>query len=142
LAAFTRFGIMWGGAADSDNAYFGLSGGSVAAVKLATGEPVWTTTLAPSGKRVSYNAATSLIPGVAFIGGNDGTLTALSTANGQKLWEFDTARQYTTVNKVPGKGGAISVPGATVVGGMLFIPSGYGIIGGNTGNVLLAFSTK
>jgi hypothetical protein len=25
---------------------------------------------------------------------------------------------------------------------MLFIPSGYGIIGGNTGNVLLAFATK
>jgi polyvinyl alcohol dehydrogenase (cytochrome) len=142
LEAFTRFGIMWGGAADSENAYFGLSGGSVAAVKLTTGEPVWTTTLAPSGKRVSYNAATSLIPGVAFIGGNDGTLTALSTANGHKLWEFDTARQYTTVNKVPGKGGAISVPGATVVGGMLFIPSGYGIIGGNTGNVLLAFSAR
>jgi polyvinyl alcohol dehydrogenase (cytochrome) len=142
LAAFIRFGIMWGGAADTENAYFGLSGGSVAAVRLATGEGVWTTALAPPGKRVSYNAATSLIPGVAFVGGSNGTLTALATPDGRKLWEFDTARQFTTVNNVPAKGGAISVPGATIVGGMLFIPSGYGIIGGSTGNVLLAFSAK
>jgi polyvinyl alcohol dehydrogenase (cytochrome) len=142
LAAFIRFGIMWGGAADTENAYFGLSGGSVTAVRLATGESVWTTALAPPDKRVSYNAAASLIPGVAFVGGSDGTLTALATADGRKLWEFDTARQFTTVNNVPAKGGAISVPGATIVGGMLFIPSGYGIVGGNTGNVLLAFSAK
>src|SRR5206468_3216352 len=139
LAAFRSFAIMWGGAADDERAYFGLSGGTVAAVKLASGERAWLTRLAPEGKQVSYNAALSLIPGVAFVGGNDGTLTALSTTDGHKLWEFETARQFATVNGVPAKGGAISVPGATVVGGMLFVPSGYGIIGGNTGNVLLAF---
>jgi polyvinyl alcohol dehydrogenase (cytochrome) len=142
LAAFRNFAIMWGGAADDERAYFGLSGGSVAAVSLATGDRVWMTRLAPEGKQVSYNAALSLIPGVAFVGGNDGTLTALATADGRKLWEFDTAKQFATVNQVPAKGGAISVPGATIAGGMLFIPSGYGIVGGNTGNVLLAFSPK
>ncbi len=142
LAAFGRYGIMWGGAADAETAYFGLSGGSVTAVKLATGEQVWTTSLAPEGKRVSYNAAVSLIPGVVFVGGNDGSLTALAMADGRKLWEYDTAKPFDTVNKVPAKGGGINVPGAAVAGGMLFIPSGYGIIGGNTGNVLLAFSAK
>lgn len=99
-------------------------------------------TLAPEGKRVSYTAAVTGIPGVVFVGGNDGSLNALSAADGRKLWEFDTAREFTTVNKVPAKGGAISVPGPTIAGGMLFIPSGYGIVGGNTGNVLLAFSAK
>ncbi|PWT79379.1 MAG: cytochrome C oxidase Cbb3 [Blastocatellia bacterium] len=142
LAAFRQFAIMWGGAADTENAYFGLSGGSVAAVKLSTGEQIWMTKLAPEGKRVSYNAAVTVIPGVVFVGGNDGTLTALSTKDGHKLWQVETARDFDTVNKVKGKGGAISVPGATIVDGMLFIPSGYGIIGGNTGNVLLAFATK
>jgi polyvinyl alcohol dehydrogenase (cytochrome) len=142
LAAFRQFAIMWGGAADTENAYFGLSGGSVAAVKLATGERAWMTTLAGEGKRVSYNAAVTVIPGVVFVGGNDGTLSALSTKDGHKLWQVETAREFETVNKVPAKGGAISVPGPTIVGGMLFIPSGYGIIGGNTGNVLLAFGTK
>jgi polyvinyl alcohol dehydrogenase (cytochrome) len=142
LAAYRQFAIMWGGAADSENAYFGLSGGSVAAVKLTTGEQMWMTKLAPEGKRVSYNAAVTVIPGVVFVGGNDGTLTALSTKEGRKLWQVETAREFDTVNKVKAKGGGISVPGPTIVGGMLFIPSGYGIIGGNTGNVLLAFATR
>ena len=142
LAAFREFAIMWGGAADAEQAYFGLSGGTVAAIKLATGDRVWMTRLAPPGKRVSYNAAVTLIPGVAFVGGNDGTINALSTADGRRLWQFETARQFATVNQVAAKGGAISVPGATVVGGMLFIPSGYGIVSGNTGNVLLAFSAQ
>jgi polyvinyl alcohol dehydrogenase (cytochrome) len=142
LAAFRDFGIMWGGATDEERAYFGLSGGGVVAIALATGERAWFRTLAPPGKRVSYNAAVTLIPGVLFVGGNDGTLNALSTTDGRTLWSFDTARQFATVNKVPGKGGALSVPGPSVVDGMVFMPSGYGIVGGNTGNVLLAFSAK
>ena len=142
LAALGRFGIMWGGAADGESAYFGLSGGSVTAVRLRTGEQAWTTLLQPTGKRVSYNAAVSLIPGVVFVGGNDGSLTALATSDGHRIWEFDTARPFTTVNGVTAHGGAISVPGAVVAGGMLFIPSGYGILGGNTGNVLLAFAAR
>lgn len=142
LAANRDFGIMWGGATDAEHAYFGLSGGGVAAIRLATGERAWFTTLAPEGRRVSYNAAASVIPGVVFVGGNDGSLNALSTADGRTLWAFDTARQFATVNRVPAKGGAISVPGPAIVNGMLFIPSGYAIVGGNAGNVLLAFSAK
>jgi polyvinyl alcohol dehydrogenase (cytochrome) len=142
LASFRDFGIMWGGAADEEHAYFGLSGGAVVAIALATGERRWLRTLAPEGKRVSYTAAVSVIPGVLFVGGNDGSLNALSTADGRTLWTFDTARQFATVNKVQARGGALSVPGPTVVGGMLFIPSGYGIVGGSTGNVLLAFAAR
>jgi polyvinyl alcohol dehydrogenase (cytochrome) len=91
---------------------------------------------------VSYNAAVSVIPGVVFVGGNDGTLTALASKDGRTLWQIVTDREFQTVNSVPAKGGAISVPGATIVGGMLFVPSGYNIIGGRAGNVLLAFSAK
>jgi polyvinyl alcohol dehydrogenase (cytochrome) len=140
LASLRTNGIVWGGAADNERAYFGLSGGSVTAIMLATGERAWSIALSPEGKRVSYTAAVTAIPGVVFVGGNDGSLTALASADGRRLWQFDTARQFATVNNVPGKGGALSVPGPTVVDGMLFIPSGYGIVGGNTGNVLLAFS--
>jgi polyvinyl alcohol dehydrogenase (cytochrome) len=140
LASVRTNGIMWGGAADSERAYFGLSGGSVTAVALATGDRAWSIALSPEGRRVSYTAAVTAIPGVVFVGGNDGSLSALSSTDGRKLWEFDTARQFATVNKVAGKGGALIVPGPTIVGGMLFIPSGYGIVGGIPGNVLLAFS--
>jgi polyvinyl alcohol dehydrogenase (cytochrome) len=140
LASLRTNGIMWGGAADNERAYFGLSGGSVTAITLATGERAWSIVLSPEGRRVSYTAAVTAIPGVVFVGGNDGSLHALASADGRKLWQFDTARQFATVNRVAGKGGALSVPGPTIVGGMLFIPSGYGIVGGDTGNVLLAFS--
>ncbi len=30
-------------------------------------------------------------------------------------------------------------PGATIAGGMLYVPSGYGAFGGRPGNVLLAY---
>jgi polyvinyl alcohol dehydrogenase (cytochrome) len=51
-----------------------------------------------------------------------------------------TAQEFTGVNGVKGKGGAMDGPGATISGGMLFVGSGYGIWGGLPGNVLLAFS--
>jgi polyvinyl alcohol dehydrogenase (cytochrome) len=53
---------------------------------------------------------------------------------------MDTAQDYETVNGVPGNGGAIDGPGAVVVNGVLYVNSGYGFVGGNPGNVLLAFS--
>ena len=63
--------------------------------------------------------------------------------NGSVIWEYNTVRDYTTVNGVPGKGGSMGAPGATVVGGMLYVGSGYvGVSNGLPGNVLLAFSAQ
>jgi len=135
-------GIVWGGASDGQNLYYGLSRGGMVAVQLSTGEKLWYTALAKPGTRVNNSAATTAIPGVAFVGGSDGKLHALATADGHILWEYDTAHEYTTVNKVPAKGGAIGSPGPAVAGGMLFIGSGYGITGSNFGNVLLAFAVE
>jgi polyvinyl alcohol dehydrogenase (cytochrome) len=135
-------GIVWGGASDGQNLYYGLSRGGMTAVQLSTGEKLWYTPLAKPGTRVNNSAATTAIPGVAFVGGSDGRLHALSTKDGKILWEYDTAHEYETVNKVPAKGGAISAPGPTVVDGMLFIGSGYAVTGANSGNVLLAFTAE
>ncbi len=46
------------------------------------------------------------------------------------------------MNKVEAKGGSIASIGPTIANGMLFIGSGYGVICGNTGNVLLAFGIE
>jgi polyvinyl alcohol dehydrogenase (cytochrome) len=44
---------------------------------------------------------------------------------------------------VPGKGGSINGPGPTIVGGKLFMNSGYVVLGGALpGNVLLAFGVE
>ena len=83
------------------------------------------------------------MPGVVFQASSNGHLYAVSAADGKQLWEFNTAQEFTTVNQIPAHGGAISVSGATISGGMLFISSGYAItVGASGGNILLAFSPE
>jgi polyvinyl alcohol dehydrogenase (cytochrome) len=138
-----RNGIFFGGSADEENVYYGYAGGGAAAFKLATGEPVWFNRISAPGTRISHYAATSAIPGAVFVSGSDGVLTALSTKDGAKLWEFESAKEFETVNKVPAKGGSLRAPGPTIAGGMLFMGSGYAVSPGDkAGNVLLAFSVQ
>ncbi len=76
--------------------------------------------------------------GRVFAAGPD--LRAFSTAEGTPIWDYDTAREFNTVNAVQGKGGALDGGGAVVAGGMVLVGSGYSQWGGLPGNVLLAFS--
>jgi polyvinyl alcohol dehydrogenase (cytochrome) len=136
-------GIVWGGAADDENVYYGLQSGGMVALRLATGDVVWRATLPKTGTaRVINSAAATAMPGVVFLAGSDGKLYALSTADGHVLWEYDTARPFETVNKVAARGGAIASIGPSIADGMLFIGSGYAVTGTNSGNVLLAFSAQ
>ncbi len=82
------------------------------------------------------------MPGAVLVGANDGGVRAYSTKDGSILWEFDTNREFTTVNGVPAKGASISGSGPAVGGGMVFVNSGYGSLGGRPGNVLLAFGPE
>ena len=141
--------IVFGGASDQQDAYFALNQvGGITAVDMVTGERKWFTPLAPadiSGEkpRPGQSAAVTAIPGVLFSGGWDGRLRAVATGNGSVIWEYNTARDYATVNGVPGKGGSMGAPGPTVVGGMVYVGSGYvGVNNGLPGNVLLAFSAE
>jgi len=136
-------GVVWGGAADDQNVYYGLQSGGLVALKLATGEVAWRATLPKTGTaRVINSAAATAMPGVVFLAGSDGKLHALSTVDGHVLWEYDTAKPFETVNKVEARGGAIASIGPSIVSGMLFIGSGYAVTGNNSGNVLLAFSAQ
>jgi polyvinyl alcohol dehydrogenase (cytochrome) len=58
------------------------------------------------------------------------------------LWDYDTLREFPTVNQVPAKGGSLDGAGAAVAGGMVFVNSGYGHNYEIPGNVLLAFGTE
>jgi polyvinyl alcohol dehydrogenase (cytochrome) len=57
---------------------------------------------------------------------------------GEPIFSFDTAKTFTTVNGVIGKGGAIDNASIVAANGMLFVQSGYGLMG-VPGNLLLAF---
>ena len=138
-----RGGSVWGGAADSENVYYGMGSGGMSALKMATGQRLWFQPINPANVRTGNNAAATIIPGVVFVGGTDGKLHALSTTDGNPLWEFDTNKNFDTVNKVAdAHGGAISSVGPVIVGGMMYIGSGYGVSGGAFGNVLLAFAPE
>ena len=138
--------ITFGGAADDQNAYFGLRSGGVAAVSLKTGEKEWFTPLPeqrPGGPPQGQTAALTVIPGVVFSGGWDGILRALSAENGHEIWEINTAHDYETVNGVKAHGGSMAAAGPTIVGGRLFVGSGYLFNEGTKpGNVLLVFSAQ
>jgi polyvinyl alcohol dehydrogenase (cytochrome) len=149
-------GIEWGSAADDQNMYIANSDvllpqdqqGGLFAVRLADGEKVWetpspeVTCAAPRGCNRAQSAAISVIPGVVFSGAMNGYIRGYSTADGKIVWEFNTWRDFTTVNGVPAKGGSINAAGPTIAGGMLFTNSGYGMFGGAAGNVLLAFGVE
>jgi polyvinyl alcohol dehydrogenase (cytochrome) len=56
------------------------------------------------------------------------------------IWDFDTMREFATVNGVRATGGAIDGPGVVVANGLVLVNSGYTRYGGAPGNVLLAFA--
>jgi polyvinyl alcohol dehydrogenase (cytochrome) len=152
-------GVEWGMASDGARLYVanadvlttenGRPG--LFALDPATGKDLWYT---PSprvgchwtGRMPCFNAqsaAPSAIPGVIFAGSTDGHERAYTSADGNMLWDLDTAgRTYRTINGLSDQtGGPIDVSSGTIADGMLFLISGYlGNLGGGSNNVLLAFS--
>lgn len=149
-------GIMWGPAADDKGiGYFAISdwnpgkpeaGGGMIALKLATGEMLWSTgapkpaCVGTEGCSAAQAAPVTAIPGVVFSGSMDGHLRAFDAVKGGIIWDFDSLKDFTTVDGVKARGGSLNGAGVTVVGGMLYTNSGYARIPAIAGNVLLAFS--
>jgi polyvinyl alcohol dehydrogenase (cytochrome) len=145
--------ITFGGAADAENVYYAFGegrlinrSGGLAALDLASGKRRWYTAVAPQNSmrnHPGFSAAISVIPGVIFAGGLDGTLRAFSTTDGSPLWSFDTTQKLETVNGVAGQGGSIGSAGPVIAAGWVFVTSGYvGVQNGVPGNLLLAFSAS
>jgi polyvinyl alcohol dehydrogenase (cytochrome) len=148
-------GMEFGSAADTERAYFGVadgnrpSAGELHAVRLDSGQRAWRTLPRPTlcgergrGCSPAILAALCVIPGAVFAGSQDGGIRAYASNDGSLLWEFDTNREFTTVNGVKAAGASINGPGPVVAGGMVYVNSGYGALGGRPGNVLLAFGLE
>jgi len=166
----TNGGVQWGMASDGHQVYAATSdvtrvqtpnadpldprpqfsdpkvGGGLTALRIANGEKIWFSPpilcgpTAKPGCSPAQSQAVTVIPGVVFSGSLDGHLRAYSAEEGKIVWDFDTVREYETVNGVRASGGSLNGPGAVVVGGMLYVNSGYARLGSIPGNVLLAFS--
>ena len=74
--------------------------------------------------------------GISCDSDEPGAMVALRPATGERVW-------YTPhpMNGVRAKGGSIGGHGPAIVGGMLFMGSGYNVIH-TSGNVLLAFGVE
>ncbi len=163
-------GIEWGSASDGKNFYVALSdvrfkvtrrpgnsndrayeldpekGGGLFALRADNGERLWQAPPPVCGARPNCSPAQSApitgIPGILWSGAEDGHLRAYSTTNGHVVWDYDTVRDFETVNRIPGRGGAMDIAGPVVAGGMLFSVSGSAARSGIPGNVLLAFRVE
>jgi len=156
-------GIEWGSASDGKAVYVAVSdarweggeffgdkvkidptkGGGLFALDVATGKALWSAPAVSCAGRErcspAQTAAVTAIPGVVFSGSMSGVMRAFDTNNGKVLWEYDTIRDYKTVNGAAGRGGAIDQSGVVVVDGWVYVNSGYANWGAQPGNVLLAF---
>jgi polyvinyl alcohol dehydrogenase (cytochrome) len=164
----TTGGVQWGMASDGRNVYAAVSdvvrppgaltgaaqigninldpnqGGGLTALDLATGSKVWFVPGQPCtpprpGCSPAQSAAVTVIDGAVFSGSMDGHLRAFSTADGKLLWDMNTEKTFSAVNGVSAKGGSLDGAGPVIVGGMVFVNSGYPRFGGEPGNVMLAF---
>jgi polyvinyl alcohol dehydrogenase (cytochrome) len=121
-----------------------VAGGGLTALQLTDGNKAW---FAPSyrcspvrrGCSPAQSAAVSAIPGAVFSGSLDGHIRAFSTSDGQLVWDFDTEKDFATVNGLQANGGSLDGAGPVIVDGMVYVNSGYPRFGGTIGNVLLAF---
>ncbi len=121
--------------------------GGLAAIDLKTGAIRWnkpapqsTCAAAESGCTQPQAQAVTVMPGVVFSGSVDGHLRAFSTIDGYPVWDFDTARDFQTVNGKDARGSALDHGGPTIVGGIVYVNSGHADGKDRPGNVLLAFS--
>jgi len=149
----TSGGIQWGMSVDGQRVYAAVSdmdrtfqnrpldpqrfvvergvGGGITALNLANGTKVWSVmpppcaSDAPAGCNPAQSAAVTAVPGFVFSPSNDGHVRAYASADGKVLWDFNTMREFDTVNGVKARGGSIDGPGVVVAGGMVFVTSGY-----------------
>jgi polyvinyl alcohol dehydrogenase (cytochrome) len=159
-------GIHWGLAFDGERIYapinrpYGFQPPKEAtqkpgihAVKAATGEVLWTYAAQPdcTGDRqkirgcatnIGLSGAPTVIDGAVVEGSVDGFIRAFDARTGAVLFQFDTAREFETLNGVQANGGAIDNASIVAANGMLFVNSGYGMFGQMPGNVMLAFKPK
>jgi polyvinyl alcohol dehydrogenase (cytochrome) len=121
-----------------------IAGGGLTALRVTDGGKLW---FAPShpcepprhGCSPAQSAAVSAIPGAVFSGSLDGHIRAFATKDGSVLWDFDTEKEFSTVNSISAHGGSLDGAGPIVVDGIVYVNSGYPRFGGTIGNVLLAF---
>ena len=152
-------GIHWGMATDEKYVYAAnadnivgidkrdssvMASPGIYALDLFTGKIIWKApapACADNKGCLSFNSsAPAALPGIVFAGSLDGHIRGYSSKDGKILWDYNTARDYETINGIKAKGGSIDGPAPVIADGMLYVNSGYGMFGEMGGNVLIGFA--
>ncbi|MGB4248120.1 MAG: PQQ-binding-like beta-propeller repeat protein [Pseudohongiellaceae bacterium] len=150
-------GVHWGMTFVGDIAYVPVSDRSAGgaetetrqpglhAIDMKTGERLWFAetparcATGQTGCMDAYSAPASATDDLVVTGSLNGYLFAHDQRAGELVWEFNTAQDYTTVNAVPAKGGAIDSTGPVFSGDYMIVNSGYATFGQMPGNAVLVF---
>ncbi|MGQ9426325.1 outer membrane protein assembly factor BamB family protein [Gilvimarinus sp. F26214L] len=160
-------GVHWGMAMDGERLYVPISDPHINtseegwvpepgmnAVDITTGKVLWRTPVeadCDNGRKERYQlcegryglSATPLAIDQSVVAGSlDGKLYVFDGKSGEIVWEYDTLRDFETLNGIEGKGGSIDSHSIFAGNGMVFVSSGYGRFGQPAGNVLLAFRPR
>jgi len=158
-------GIHWGLAIDDERVFAPVNDPllgepgfapqpAMHAVAIESGKVLWSKPVQPDcsnerqqrfalcNERYGLSAAPLVIDKSVVAGATDGRLYIYDAASGDIVWQYDTLRDFPTLNGIEGKGGSIESQSVFAGAGMLFIGSGYGQFGQAPGNVLLAFKPK
>jgi len=118
------------------------------ALDVATGKLLWhdPAPMDCDGRQLcspGYTGAISVTPDLVVAGSDDGFVRIYAADDGKLLWQYDTVRDYLTINGVKAKGGGMSGGAAPIIiDGELIVPSGYGFVRKLPGNALLVFAPE
>jgi polyvinyl alcohol dehydrogenase (cytochrome) len=152
-------GNHWGIATDSERAFMTINDPGnrsennrpgIYTYFVGTGEPSWSLEVQPDCDGRSdrlrrceslygFSATPLSVDGAVITAGLDGRLFVFNSDTGEQLFQFDTVKDFETVNGVEGYGGSIDSHSISAGSGMVFVGSGYGSFSQVAGNVLLAF---
>jgi polyvinyl alcohol dehydrogenase (cytochrome) len=87
----------------------------------------------------AFSAAVSVANDVVFAPALDGKVRAFDSNTGSLLWQYNTAREFSTVAGSLAHGGSMDNVSVQFARNMVYMQSGYSLFGQLPGNILLAF---
>ena len=150
-------GIHWGMSFHGDVLYVPVSdrGGvndgvilaqpGLHAIDMKTGHVLW---YAPVPERCAegvrgcmdaYSGPVTSTDDVVIASSLSGYLFAHDPVTGELVWEYDTVREFETINGVSAKGGSIDATGPVLSGDYMIVSTGYATFGQMPGNAVLVF---
>jgi polyvinyl alcohol dehydrogenase (cytochrome) len=94
------------------------------------------------GSLFGLSGAPTVIGDHIVTGGLDGRVYVVERKTGKLVSQWDTARDFDTLNGVKGNGASVDNASIIAANGLLIMNSGYGLFGQGAGNVMIGYKPK